>query len=352
MTSAGGEPYVCFASQELSDAEARQDNGTDEDSDKEDTLQEIEKNLAALRGLCFLKRAKYWTFKVCPFDHIEQNHYEGKDATISLSLGEIVSTQYTKLENGDSAWVQTFTKGTENRETKLTIKCRADNVNFAIDAIYEPKTFVYEILAYSALACASSPELQAQQLLAPIQGQCFQRVEGWWTYELCVGKHLRQFHQYKDGRTTEYILGEFDHQANRKLHEEADVLVTDRHTSRPYYLQKYSDGTPCDLRSNHRRSAEVHFLCNPQATVSIHTATDAAGSPVTLPTTLLSITESPTCYYVVKVQSPLLCPHSFFNEQESRTRGVLARLHCLPQKEVTDVRTSSEKKVSSASSSI
>ena len=36
---------------------------------------------------------------------------------------------------------------------------------------------------------------QVADYLFGLQGTCFYRVEGWWTYEFCYQKHLKQFHQ-------------------------------------------------------------------------------------------------------------------------------------------------------------
>ena len=46
-------------------------------------------------------------------------------------------------------------------------------------------------------------------------------AKGWWTFELCVRKHVRQFHQEKDVVVSEYVLGRFDEAATARLHEEA-----------------------------------------------------------------------------------------------------------------------------------
>ena len=50
--------------------------------------------------------------------------------------------------------------------------------------------------------------------LEQISGGCFYRLEGWWTYEFCVNKHVRQFRQESgkspataESETPEYSLG-------------------------------------------------------------------------------------------------------------------------------------------------
>lgn len=46
-------------------------------------------------------------------------------------------------------------------------------------------------------------------LLKPLQGTCTYRIQGWWTYEICFGKHIRQYHEEKDQPkpTMEFFLG-------------------------------------------------------------------------------------------------------------------------------------------------
>jgi len=41
--------------------------------------------------------------------------------------------------------------------------------------------------------------------------QCILRDEGWWKYEFCYGKYIRQFHiDAQDSKVTEFFLGRFD----------------------------------------------------------------------------------------------------------------------------------------------
>ena len=41
------------------------------------------------------------------------------------------------------------------------------------------------------------PAQSVATYLLPIKGTCFYRLEGWWTYEFCFLKSVRQFHQEK-----------------------------------------------------------------------------------------------------------------------------------------------------------
>ena len=49
------------------------------------------------------------------------------------------------------------------------------------------------------------------ELLEPLQGQCLQRREDWWTYEVCVGDFVRQMHiDAQSHMAAEYVLGSFN----------------------------------------------------------------------------------------------------------------------------------------------
>eukprot|EP00966_Prymnesium_polylepis_P151573 3502271-Prymnesium_polylepis.1 len=43
----------------------------------------------------------------------------------------------------------------------------------------------------------AAPAPHVGTYLQPLMGNCFYRLEGWWTYEFCFPKSIRQFHQEK-----------------------------------------------------------------------------------------------------------------------------------------------------------
>ncbi|CAG2182099.1 unnamed protein product, partial [Oppiella nova] len=61
-------------------------------------------------------------------------------------------------------------------------------------------------------------ELSAYQLLKPLFARevCSYRLEQYWTYEICHGRYIRQFHEdanqqkAKPGATQEYYLGKYE----------------------------------------------------------------------------------------------------------------------------------------------
>ena len=53
-----------------------------------------------------------------------------------------------------------------------------------------------------------TPASDIAALLVPLIGApCLLKVEGWWTYELCVGRHVRQFHRDQNGNTGRVLFG-------------------------------------------------------------------------------------------------------------------------------------------------
>ena len=133
------------------------------------------------------------------------------------------------------------------------------------------------------------------ELLKPLHGVCLRKPEGWWTYEVCMGKHIRQYHAERkpdpngeDGdfinvEVSEFILGKFDAAAEIKAKP-------------PSLLQKFTSGTQCDL-IHKPRSATLEFLCQPNSKYNSF---------------IEEIEEVSTCEYHVKLRTPLLCENPAF----------------------------------------
>jgi hemimethylated DNA binding protein len=158
--------------------------------------------------------------------------------------------------------------------------------------------------------------------LSTLRGSCFYRLEGWWTYEFCFMKSLRQFHQEKgkgakaSGNaeeatiTQEYTLGAYwlppGHAltAESATDDEADEpqgtvsdddfrgeMLEDPKTKRKYWRQLYGNGTSCDV-TGAPRETEVRVFCAP-------------GDP----SHLASVAETSTCRYTLEFNTNLLCKH-------------------------------------------
>eukprot|EP00238_Polyblepharides_amylifera_P005546 CAMPEP_0196583650 /NCGR_PEP_ID=MMETSP1081-20130531/44206_1 /TAXON_ID=36882 /ORGANISM="Pyramimonas amylifera, Strain CCMP720" /LENGTH=430 /DNA_ID=CAMNT_0041904599 /DNA_START=120 /DNA_END=1412 /DNA_ORIENTATION=+ len=144
---------------------------------------------------------------------------------------------------------------------------------------------------------ATSP----QESLRALGSTCFFRVEGWWTYELCIDKHVRQFHQEKDSVVSEFFLGHFDEAAtarhvgtNLGAGEYAEDTSSTGAIYR-YHSHIYTNGTACDL-TDKLRQTEVRYACNSESATH----------------QVVSIKEPTTCHYVLIFYTPLLCTHPSF----------------------------------------
>lgn len=148
------------------------------------------------------------------------------------------------------------------------------------------------------------------ELIEGIKEQCIYRHEGWWSYEFCHQKHVRQLHLEDDKPVQEYLLGVFDPTATADFNQnqsDATVLKDPRSkdASQRYHAHMYSNGTLCDL-TNQPRETEIRFVCSEPSVV------------------LSSIKEISTCKYVVMVQCPMLCKHPMFHQE----RPMWHIIHC------------------------
>ncbi|XP_038710149.1 protein OS-9 homolog isoform X1 [Tripterygium wilfordii] len=139
------------------------------------------------------------------------------------------------------------------------------------------------------------------ELLEILKDRCFIRQEGWWSYEFCYQKKLRQLHIEDDKAVQEFVLGVFDEEATAAFNQNLSDISTlkdprSKDASQRYHAHQYTNGTICDL-TNQPRETEVRFVCSePRAMIS-------------------SITELSTCKYALTVQSPMLCKHPLFQEE-------------------------------------
>lgn len=117
----------------------------------------------------------------------------------------------------------------------------------------------------------------AETLLAPLfkettKKDCSLRIETYWSYELCHGQFIRQFHEEKvkgSVKSTEYYLGRLEENplnpANAAKNraevskKKLDGLPT------PYHSILMADGTECDIHTGKKRKTDVRYICNPNA---------------------------------------------------------------------------------------
>uniref|UniRef100_A0A3Q3Q591 Endoplasmic reticulum lectin n=1 Tax=Monopterus albus TaxID=43700 RepID=A0A3Q3Q591_MONAL len=161
------------------------------------------------------------------------------------------------------------------------------------------------------------------ELLEPLfkRSSCSYRIESYWTYEVCHGKHVRQYHEEKETgqkiSVQEYFLGNM---AQKNLLSffpfSPSSLITDAQVPTkniegqltPYYSLEMGNGTPCVLKQDEPRSASVLYVCHPEAKHEI-----------------LSIAEVTTCEYEVVVLTPLLCAHPKYRFKSSPVNAIFCQ---------------------------
>uniref|UniRef100_A0A673CMJ3 Endoplasmic reticulum lectin n=1 Tax=Sphaeramia orbicularis TaxID=375764 RepID=A0A673CMJ3_9TELE len=154
------------------------------------------------------------------------------------------------------------------------------------------------------------------ELLDPLfkRSSCSYRIESYWTYEVCHGKHIRQYHEEKETgqkiSVQEYFLGNMA-QKSQSAETEKSVYVSTKNIEgqlTPYYSLEMGNGTPCVLKQNTPRSTSVLYVCHPEAKHEI-----------------LSVAEVTTCEYEVVVLTPLLCAHPKYRFKSSPVNAIFCQ---------------------------
>ncbi|XP_010533104.1 PREDICTED: protein OS-9 homolog [Tarenaya hassleriana] len=164
------------------------------------------------------------------------------------------------------------------------------------------------------------------ELLQPLSGKCLLRQEGWWSYEFCHQRWVRQLHIEDDNKISqEFILGNFDADTTAAFNEnlsEASTMKDPRSSdaSQRYHSHLFTNGTICDLTGK-PREIEVRFVCAETRAM------------------VTSITELSTCKYALTVQCPTLCKHPMFQQE----KPVWHTIHCnVLTEEDAETRTEEE----------
>jgi hypothetical protein len=150
-----------------------------------------------------------------------------------------------------------------------------------------------------------SKDLSPRQLLEKLHSTCLYHVSGWWTYELCHEKYIKQHHEAsKELRPEAYYLGYFNPSVT-ELQEKAPSYYGES----LYYGQFYTDGSVCETSSK-PREAEVRYFCETNKVDHIDT-----------------VKEIGNCRYIIDVRTPRLC--SYFNYSNSERLSIF-NIECHP----------------------
>lgn len=148
-------------------------------------------------------------------------------------------------------------------------------------------------------------------------------MESYWTYELCHGRYVRQYHEDREGKKLkmqEYYLGTLDKAQKIKLSDTYDEQAKNPNRklnipikkidgiNMPYVEVEMTDGTLCDL-NNKPRSIKVLYICYKHGKHDVY-----------------SLKETVSCEYEAIILSPVLCTHPDYKPQDTGENEIT----CLP----------------------
>ncbi|EDO37285.1 predicted protein, partial [Nematostella vectensis] len=162
-------------------------------------------------------------------------------------------------------------------------------------------------------------------LLQPLENKCLYHNNGWWTYEVCFGKTISQYHEEGNSLKGDRIsLGLYSSQTDWSK-EKVEKSKSKTTVVQRYHSQYYVNGTVCDLSQNPRNTqVKVCMDC------TICLKSDNEGRHTPLYSSILfvivfqfscevdkndyiyRVDEPSSCSYVVDIHTSRLCKHPLF----------------------------------------
>eukprot|EP01080_Neovahlkampfia_damariscottae_P000851 gene851-9100_t len=166
---------------------------------------------------------------------------------------------------------------------------------------------------------------QAKNSLLPLLKNCYYRMEGWWIYEVCPGKRLRQYHQENGKVEKEYILGMKTDENSMK------VFIDSEDPSNSHVSLTLTNGTRCDLPTHKKpREVEIKIYCSENIKAKF---TDGA---IGHDHFVGEVSEPSSCGYVVKFYTKSLCQQSKFRGKKEKVN--LIKCYIDPKKSSSNTR--------------
>ncbi|KAJ2123321.1 Protein OS-9 [Coemansia sp. RSA 720] len=164
------------------------------------------------------------------------------------------------------------------------------------------------------------------ELLQPLRANCITHTTGWWTFEYCHDRMVRQYHRMapdSHGHVAEieYRLGEYSHRKQQIQTARAPVERSTqiRRIGRKQFLtQVWAGGTLCDI-TRQPREVEVQFHCDANS-----------------PERIAHVEEVAVCQYVVVINTPRLCVDPGFYDTVASTVYDIKCQRVVPDAEVEE----------------
>lgn len=153
---------------------------------------------------------------------------------------------------------------------------------------------------------------EERALLAPLESTCLPLSQGYWTFEFCHRREVRQYHRDGTKLDPNWSLGSFDERGR------VERAIPPATLGRHYYTSHFFvDGQRCD-ETRRGRSTEVQFFCCPslpaQAIAQAQAHASATGAdPASddelqrIDAILVSVEEPQLCKYRMQVCVRSLC---------------------------------------------
>jgi hypothetical protein len=364
MVSARGDAFTCYRppsaegeeGEAAGDGESAAAEGAGAAEEMSPRLRAVVEMLASPERGCVERRFDFWSYRVCPGQSATQVHTGEvqpkaaggggtKSSVPSAASADRIEHDLGALVAGGAALVtspsgalgfeQSFAGGTAGRAARVRYECEpvgmARDVDFDVVRVAEEPSHTYNILVGTRHAAFCDLLPSARRLLSFLNTTCLEHVEGWWTYELCLGVRLRQYHSDAGRMVQESVIGVYDWKFGEQVSKgqamaglpgvgvgEAGAAGTGAASGAPVasgaasaVVQRYHRGSPCDIRDNIPREALVRFECTPLgAGAEGAGAGAAAGAGMTAhQIALLGIQEAPSCVYTVRLGTPSVCAH-------------------------------------------
>lgn len=154
------------------------------------------------------------------------------------------------------------------------------------------------------------------------EDECVVASAGWWTYQVCYKKEVRQYHEEQDGtRPSDWSMGVFVPEENS----------ADTPTMGSDVVQYFAGGQHCDENGEQRSTKVVYTCCKSKPAIL---AIDSVDEPT-------------LCSYIINVCVPELCENADSEDLESALETVRYTREC--EKELEAVVETSNPSSSSSS---
>lgn len=188
------------------------------------------------------------------------------------------------------------------KDGKMEIVMRTENSEEYICQLPQPSVF--------QLPNHIDVETSALDIISKLDTDkvCSYRVDSYWIYEVCHGRHVKQFHEERDASNKKVLvkqafflgyIGEESYLTDDTSAGAPPPTLNHAGALRPYFSVVYKGGTECDLIPGFKRETIVYYMCMPDFQTSV-----------------VSVKEVSTCKYEIIIYTSLLCKNKLYRLKE------------------------------------